>query len=207
MRPPCTLVLFLVALMASSRALQSVLAASPESLGLAMGGAGRSRFVWDVLRAGGDPIRHPPSQLGQRGLDALRTQFEGPQYEIVSRSVAKCGTTKQTGKSSCCAPGGSWFQLCGNAGDANFEHTWAEGIQVCKGFASSLSGEVQTQVILRPKSTQAQPNATRGQNGPQRDTVGSIDDDKSDAAATDNGELTKTISFTLCFAFINIFVS
>ena len=43
----------------------------------------------------------------------------------------KCGT-KKSGKLSCCAPGGAWFKKCGDAGESNFDHTWAEGVQACK---------------------------------------------------------------------------
>ena len=49
------------------------------------------------------------------------------------RSVCpKCGTIARSGKLSCCGHGGSWFGNCGNAGNANFGHTWNEGIQACK---------------------------------------------------------------------------
>ena len=42
-----------------------------------------------------------------------------------------CGSTKD-GKLSCCASGGTWFQLCSNPGLSNVDHTWAEGVQACK---------------------------------------------------------------------------
>ena len=42
----------------------------------------------------------------------------------------KCGTIEKSGKLSCCAPDGAWFNNCGNKGDA--EHTWVEGLQACK---------------------------------------------------------------------------
>ena len=42
----------------------------------------------------------------------------------------KCGSF-ESGKQSCCAPGGTWFGDCGNSGDSKFEHTWFEGIQAC----------------------------------------------------------------------------
>ena len=45
----------------------------------------------------------------------------------------KCGTTKKSGRRSCCARGGSWFKNCGDARDPNFDHTWPEGIRSCKG--------------------------------------------------------------------------
>ena len=44
----------------------------------------------------------------------------------------KCGTTKK-GKVSCCANGGSWFEKCGDPGDPQFEHTWDDGVNACKG--------------------------------------------------------------------------
>ena len=49
-----------------------------------------------------------------------------------SNGCPKCATIKKSGKLSCCARGGAWFQKCGDAGDSNFDHTWVEGIQACK---------------------------------------------------------------------------
>ena len=49
----------------------------------------------------------------------------------------KCGTTKVSGRRSCCAGGGAWFKNCGHSGDTKFDHTWAEGIQACKSMLSS----------------------------------------------------------------------
>ena len=45
---------------------------------------------------------------------------------------SKCGTVKKSGKLSCCARGGAWFQKCGDAAGRNVDHTWAEGIEACK---------------------------------------------------------------------------
>ena len=45
---------------------------------------------------------------------------------------AQCGVSKHSGKVSCCAKGGAWFQKCGDPGDSNFDHTWSEGIRACK---------------------------------------------------------------------------
>ena len=50
-----------------------------------------------------------------------------------SNACPKCGTTKASGKRSCCARGGAWFKNCGGAGDSQFDHTWAEGMQACNG--------------------------------------------------------------------------
>ena len=43
----------------------------------------------------------------------------------------KCGTDF-FGNPSCCAIGGTWFSNCGEPGNAKFDHTWREGIKVCK---------------------------------------------------------------------------
>ena len=61
---------------------------------------------------------------------------------------AECGTIKKSSKRSCCASGGSWFANCGDAGDTKFDHTWVEGIQACKGFVTSVSGELPLQVMI-----------------------------------------------------------
>ena len=62
----------------------------------------------------------------------------------------KCGTTKKSGKLSCCAHGGAWFKKCGDAGDTQFVHTWTEGIQACSEvLVSSLLTETRLQVVLR----------------------------------------------------------
>ena len=52
---------------------------------------------------------------------------------IISSACSKCGTIKQSGIRSCCAPGGAWSKNCGDPGDSNFDHTWLEGLQACKG--------------------------------------------------------------------------
>ena len=49
----------------------------------------------------------------------------------------KCGSIKKSGKRSCCGRGGSWFRNCGSAGNAKLDHTWYEGIQVCKARTQS----------------------------------------------------------------------
>ena len=49
-----------------------------------------------------------------------------------SDECPKCGTTKKSGASSCCARGGAWFKNCGDIGDIKFDRTWVEGIQACK---------------------------------------------------------------------------
>jgi surface protein len=53
----------------------------------------------------------------------------------------KCVPTK-SGKSSCCARGGSWFKKCGEPGDSNFEHTWFEGNLACELTAESITNAI-----------------------------------------------------------------
>ena len=55
----------------------------------------------------------------------------------VSRACAKCAPLKKTGKFSCCAPGGSWSKRCGAT--PNFDHSWKEGVEVCRKAGKSLS--------------------------------------------------------------------
>ena len=65
-----------------------------------------------------------------------------------SSGCAKCGTTK-AGKGSCCARGGAWFKNCGDVSDRKFDHTWAEGIQACKGLVNLVSVAPMMQVKIR----------------------------------------------------------
>ena len=55
-----------------------------------------------------------------------------PMLTTAKSVCPKCGHTKESGKRSCCARGGAWFQNCGEADDKHFDHTWVEGIQACK---------------------------------------------------------------------------
>ena len=58
-----------------------------------------------------------------------------PISRMVGDLCPKCGAIKKSGERerSCCARGGAWFKNCGDVGDTKFDHTWAEGIQACKG--------------------------------------------------------------------------
>ena len=57
----------------------------------------------------------------------------------IDGACSKCGIVKNSGKPSCCAPGGDWFGDCGDDGhiNANFGHTWSEGIQACRSLQNS----------------------------------------------------------------------
>ena len=57
--------------------------------------------------------------------------------KTISSACPKCGHIMKSGKMSCCGHGGSWFRNCGSAGNANFDHTWVEGIQACKARSQS----------------------------------------------------------------------
>ena len=51
----------------------------------------------------------------------------------ISALCPKCGFISQSGKSTCCGRGGSWFGNCGgSAGNVRLGHTWSEGVQACK---------------------------------------------------------------------------
>ena len=79
-------------------------------------------------------VRMPTEALKRTTVSAIR-----------SKECPKCGTNKKSGKLSCCARGGTWFQKCGQVGDTNFDNTWVEGIHVCNDFASSLLVQAPTQ--------------------------------------------------------------
>ena len=44
----------------------------------------------------------------------------------------KCSTFEKSGRVSCCAPGGAWYQNCGGDGNGNADHRWFEGVEACK---------------------------------------------------------------------------
>ena len=58
----------------------------------------------------------------------------------------KCGMKKKSGKRSCCFSGGAWFKKCGEAGDANFDHSWMEGIRACEGVKAEAEAMLSFQV-------------------------------------------------------------
>ena len=55
-----------------------------------------------------------------------------PTSKTVHFLCPKCGSVKKSRERSCCARGGAWFKACGDVGDSQFDHTWADGIQACK---------------------------------------------------------------------------
>ena len=91
-----------------------------------------------------------------------------PSASVVGRSIwcPKCGYQK-SGKRSCCARGGDWFQNCGDVGDTKFDHTWAEGIKACEGLAGATSVKTPQQRMPHRVGMDAYPlnnNQTRNIN-------------------------------------------
>ena len=69
----------------------------------------------------------------------------------------KCGATTD-GKISCCFRGGTWFRKCGDFGDANFDHTWFEGIQACKASPRPRSFAGRQAMLTHQAATTKQSN-------------------------------------------------
>ena len=118
---------------------------------------------------------------------------------------AKCATVKRSGKRSCCAPGGAWFNKCGNTDNKDVDYSWVEGIRACNTYAVSFSGNEQSQLMLNHDAMRDRSNATRGQNGTKQDVVnvggvgGESETVDTDCECLD--EFTKTMSW-ISFSFI-----
>ena len=56
---------------------------------------------------------------------------------IAASVCPRCGTIAKSGKLSCCGRGGSWFKNCGGVGNTKLQHTWHEGMHVCKALTQS----------------------------------------------------------------------
>ena len=99
----------------------------------------------------------------------------------------KCGSVKKSGKLSCCARGGAWFKNCGDGGDSNFDHTWVEGIEACKGMFSAvrtLPGAVCWVCVLFPHFVGHSPNASTVEMTEDATTSRSSDPDTLPLTAT-----------------------
>merc|ERR1712230_111276 len=116
-----------------------------------------------------------------------------PIKTATGRVCPKCGNKNNSGKLSCCTPGGSWFKKCGNS--ENSEHTWLEGIQACSDFDSKSSSGAHRQVVLPHKQNAGKKssNIRKGSVAPHQ-TVGYVD---ARVSGTDsNNKLAKLIAFT-----------
>ena len=93
---------------------------------------------------------------------------------VKSSSVcAKC-TTNKVGKRTCCARGGAWFKNCGDIGDTQFDHTWAEGIKACNDVVISLSAESPPRFNIYMQNTTHLRNTTQQQtNSPRAGSMSS----------------------------------
>ena len=86
-----------------------------------------------------------------------------------SNGCPKCGIKKKSGALSCCARGGAWFNNCGTDGDPSYNHTWTEGVEACKGFASSILVKPLSEVMLGHVGDVLHPmNTTRSRNVVQK---------------------------------------
>ena len=117
-----------------------------------------------------------------------------------SNGCSKCGTTNHFGKSSCCARGGTWFKKCGDSGDTNFDHTWAEGIQSCNGVLSSVKSPIKF-MIRRVGVMSGPPNHSQLQIDPQNQVIVDRPASMSDAGTTDLETYARLIE-VLVFIFV-----
>ena len=59
-----------------------------------------------------------------------RGHYFATAYIIRFSECPKCGFSKK-GEVTCCGKGASWEGKCGHVVDVKFEHTWAQGLNVC----------------------------------------------------------------------------
>ena len=97
-------------------------------------------FAWHTARKTTKRSKKKTKAVGKK-LTAVATKAPQKITKVATTPVPEntltgkcpqCGITI-SGKISCCLRGGAWVGKCGNPGDNNFEHTFAEGIAVCKG--------------------------------------------------------------------------
>ena len=106
------------------------------------------------------------------------SMFAAPPTTTKSLSLASsikecptCAKMKKSGKLSCCARGGAWFNNCGDTDDKNFDYTWGEGIQSCNGFAGSISVKLALQLKLHNMGVMAYPvSSAQSRNATQKKT-------------------------------------
>ena len=79
---------------------------------------------------------------------------------------SKCAPNPKNGKLSCCSPGGDWYQKCGDANDNGVDHTWTEGLEVCKGWTQS--GGAKEQGMVRLETMELPLNTTGKENNFQQ---------------------------------------
>ena len=112
---------------------------------------------------------------------------------ISIKQCPTCAKMKKSGKLSCCARGGAWFKNCGDTNEKDFDHTWAQGIQACNGFARSIFVKSALQPKLHNMGVMAYPvSSAQSRNATQKKmnfyhpvstlnvTTGTIDSDDID---------------------------
>ena len=117
-----------------------------------------------------------------------------------SSDCPKCGTSKKSGKHSCCARGGAWFKRCGDAGNARFQHTWAEGIQACKDFVTPVLVKSPLEIMLSRVGVITYPLSTpRPRNTTQQQTINTDDTEKTVNTCTRNfDDCVKLVKVVVC---------
>ena len=98
----------------------------------------------------------------------------------------KCAANKKSGKHSCCASGGAWFNNCGANGNSNSGHTWLEGLQACKDVTSLFSVKAEAKFVMK------QTNTTQLSNDVEQQIVGHAPTTNS----RDNNRLSHIAVFT-----------
>lgn len=73
--------------------LPTVLSVPPAAAGALLGGSGRAKMVWEVLRDGGDPFEEA-SGLGLKTRRQLEEVFAPMRHELLTSTVSDCGTRK-----------------------------------------------------------------------------------------------------------------
>ena len=116
---------------------------------------------------------------------------------------SKCSATKKNGKRSCCARGGAWFKNCGDHGDLRFDHTWAEGIQACKDFASVASAKKAIRVMIRDEGVILSPLDTQSSNDTKQHTISFSHDDKLDSSAADSRDCARPTIIDVCICVLS----
>jgi len=69
-----------------------------------------------------------PQRWLARWQAAKTTKSDTP----ADKACSKCGKFTKSGRVSCCAPGGAWYQKCGGTANNKFEYSWIEGVEACK---------------------------------------------------------------------------
>lgn len=68
---------------------------SPEAAAVKLGGSGRAKKVWDLVRAGEDPFgADGEAKLPAKTVRALRASFSESKSTVISETASACGTRK-----------------------------------------------------------------------------------------------------------------